>query len=168
MPFANDFHSWPLHLLPNRLTRDPKSLFTVAYALFYMSCHGCVIIPISTYVVFNIASNRVTTALLANQKLNLILFLDSCLWLYSFKVRWCHLHGLVLALSWHTSSLIPVLWTLEGYTMVGASILKKSPIIELFCTEYTLIVAIHELWPMLWHVWRQHHFDLLPISPPLQ
>ena len=38
--FGNDFHSWLRHLwksLPNRLTRDKKSLFTVTHALFFMT-----------------------------------------------------------------------------------------------------------------------------------
>ena len=38
--FVNDFHSWLRHLwksLPNRLTRDKKSLFTVTHALFFIS-----------------------------------------------------------------------------------------------------------------------------------
>ena len=37
--FGNDFHSWLRHSwksLPNRLTRDKKSLFTVTHALFFM------------------------------------------------------------------------------------------------------------------------------------
>ena len=38
--FVNDFHSWLRHSwksLPNRLTRDKKSLFTVTHALFFIS-----------------------------------------------------------------------------------------------------------------------------------
>ena len=37
--FGNDFHSWLRHSLkslPNRLTRDKKSLFTVTHALFFI------------------------------------------------------------------------------------------------------------------------------------
>ena len=40
MRIGNDFHSWLRHSwksLPNRLTRDKKSLFTVTHALFFIS-----------------------------------------------------------------------------------------------------------------------------------
>ena len=39
MRFANDFHSWLRHSgksLANRLTHDPKTLFTVTHALFFI------------------------------------------------------------------------------------------------------------------------------------
>ena len=42
--FGNDFHSWLRHSwksLPNRLTRDKKSLFTVTHALFFISWMVC-------------------------------------------------------------------------------------------------------------------------------
>ena len=42
MRFANNFHSWLRHSwksLANRLTRDPKSLFTVTHALFFIYYH---------------------------------------------------------------------------------------------------------------------------------
>ena len=45
--FGNDFHSWLRHSwksLPNRLTRDKKSLFTVTRALFFISLSAVVLI----------------------------------------------------------------------------------------------------------------------------
>ena len=68
--FGNDFHSWLRHSwksLPNRLTRDKKSLFTVTHALFFISDYqrqlqftkivNLNVLSFTRYVIHNIMNN---------------------------------------------------------------------------------------------------------------
>ena len=122
--------------------------------MYCLSYHGRIMIPVITFGLFNIAYNRLTTALLANRKLYLILVFGSLFCPYSSKVGYHHLDiamtfMTLLQLFMHISKsiamnkykliirLIPVLWTPKGFTVVCTCILKKPHNLNIFYRVHT-------------------------------